>query len=78
MNDSFKSHLQDQLASIREAGTYKEERLIVTPQGSVIRVADGEEVLNFCANNYLGLAKHPKVMAAAQEAIEQWGTLANP
>ena len=73
MNDTFKSHLQDQIAGIREAGTYKDERVIMTPQGAVIRVADGEEVLNFCANNYLGLAKHPEVIAAGKQAIDEWG-----
>ena len=73
MNHDFKTHLQDQLEGIREAGTYKDERVIMTPQGSVIRVADGEEVLNFCANNYLGLSKHPEVIAAAKQAIDDWG-----
>lgn len=73
MNNDFKIHLKGQLDSIRNAGTYKDERVIMTPQGSVIRVADGKEVLNFCANNYLGLAKHPEVVAAAKEAIEDWG-----
>jgi glycine C-acetyltransferase len=73
MTNSFQKHLQDQLAGIREAGTYKDERVIMTPQGAVIRVADGEPVLNFCANNYLGLAKHPQVIEAAKKAIDQWG-----
>ncbi|MDG2167335.1 MAG: glycine C-acetyltransferase [Opitutales bacterium] len=73
MNNIFKAHLEEQITSIREAGTYKDERIIMTPQGSVIRVADGEEVLNFCANNYLGLAKHPAVVDAAKQAIDDWG-----
>jgi len=70
---SFKQHLQTQLAGIRDAGTYKNERVINTPQGTTIRVADGRPVLNLCANNYLGLAQHPAVAAAAKAAIDQWG-----
>ena len=73
MHDAFHHHLQAQLAEIRAAGTYKHERIIVTPQGTAIRVADGKPVLNFCANNYLGLAQHPAVALAAKEAIDQWG-----
>jgi len=69
----IKLHLAQQLAEIRQAGTYKNERLIVTPQGATIRVADGKPVLNMCANNYLGLAQHPAVAAAAKEAIDRWG-----
>ncbi|GDY20057.1 2-amino-3-ketobutyrate coenzyme A ligase [Verrucomicrobiota bacterium] len=70
---AFQTHLHQQLANIRAAGTYKRERVIVTPQGTTIRVADGQPVLNFCANNYLGLAQHPAVTAAAHEALERWG-----
>ena len=70
---SIKQHLEAQLAGIRAAGTYKSERVIMTPQGTTIRVADGQPVLNLCANNYLGLAQHPAVAAAAKEAIDQWG-----
>jgi glycine C-acetyltransferase len=70
---SFQAHLQTQLAGIRTAGTYKNERVIMTPQGTTIRVADGQPVLNLCANNYLGLAQHPAVAAAAKEALNQWG-----
>jgi glycine C-acetyltransferase len=73
MFDSFKSHLTTQLADIRAAGTYKNERVIATPQGTSIRVADGQPVLNLCANNYLGLAQHPAVAAAAKAAIDEWG-----
>jgi glycine C-acetyltransferase len=68
-----KNQLETQLAEIRQAGTYKSERVIITPQGSTIRVADGRPVLNFCANNYLGLAQHPDIAAAAKAAIDQWG-----
>jgi len=73
MKTKFQQHLQSQLAEIRKAGTYKTERVIVTPQGATIRVADGQPVLNFCANNYLGLAQHPAVAAAAKKAVDDWG-----
>src|SRR5208337_165371 len=73
MLSTFKSYLESQLAGIRSAGTYKRERVIITPQGTTIRVTDGEPVLNLCANNYLGLAQHPAVAAAAKEAIDRWG-----
>src|SRR5215472_17611058 len=73
MQTAFAEHLAKQLASIRVAGTYKRERVIVTPQGTTIRVADGKPVLNLCANNYLGLAQHPAIAAAARQAIDQWG-----
>jgi glycine C-acetyltransferase len=73
MFGSFKPHLESQLADIRGAGTYKRERVIITPQDTTIRVADGKPVLNFCANNYLGLAQHPAVTAAAKAALDQWG-----
>ena len=69
----FQDHLRKQLADIRAAGLFKRERVIVTPQNARIRVADGREVLNVCANNYLGLADHPAVVAAAREALEKWG-----
>src|SRR5512146_1322514 len=73
MNVEYKGFVEQQLAGIRSAGTYKNERVIMTPQGVTIRVADGKPVLNLCANNYLGLAQHPAVAAAAREAIEKWG-----
>ena len=73
MLGNYQQHLESQLAGIRSAGTYKRERVIVTPQGTIIRVADGKPVLNLCANNYLGLAQHPAVAAAAKAAIDQWG-----
>ena len=73
MTPKFKEHVEAQLAGIRDAGTYKNERVIVTPQGATIRVADGKPVLNLCANNYLGLAQHPAVAAAAKAAIDEWG-----
>lgn len=73
MFHTFQPHLQTQLAEIRAAGTYKNERVIITPQGTTIRVADGKPVLNLCANNYLGLAQHPAVASAAKSALDQWG-----
>jgi glycine C-acetyltransferase len=73
MFDTFQSHLRQQLDDIRAAGTWKTERVIVTPQGTTIRVSDGKPVLNLCANNYLGLAQHPAVKQAAHEALDQWG-----
>ncbi|MFM1770353.1 MAG: hypothetical protein RJA22_2882 [Verrucomicrobiota bacterium] len=73
MTDAFQQHLRQQLDDIRAAGTYKRERVIMTPQGTTIRVADGQPVLNLCANNYLGLAQHPAVREAAHEALDRWG-----
>lgn len=73
MNSAFQSHLANQLDAIRAAGTYKRERKLTTPQGAVIRTNGGKLVLNMCANNYLGLAQHPKVRQAAHEALEHWG-----
>jgi glycine C-acetyltransferase len=73
MYGSIKEDLQKELAAIKEAGLYKTERIIVTPQSSVIAVQDGREVLNFCANNYLGLSSHPEVIKAAHEALDTHG-----
>jgi len=73
MNPTFAHHLTTQLASIRAAGTYKHERVLSTPQGTLVRADGGKAVLNMCANNYLGLAQHPKVRQAAHEALEHWG-----
>src|SRR5438874_66549 len=73
MTTSFQQHVSAQLADIRAAGTYKRERIIVTPQGTTIRVSDGKAVLNLCANNYLGLAQDSRVAAAAKAALDQWG-----
>src|ERR1051325_2875573 len=73
MGETFKRQMEAQLAEISAAGAYKRERVIVTPQGTTIRVADGQPVLNLCANNYLGLAQHPAVVAAAKEALDRWG-----
>ncbi len=74
MFDEESRHLvAARLAEIHAAGTYKEEHAIATPQGARIRVRPDREVLNFCANNYLGLASHPAVVAAAHEALDRWG-----
>jgi glycine C-acetyltransferase len=70
---AFQQHLRRQLEEIHAAGVYKRERIIVTPQAARIRTADGQPVLNLCANNYLGLAEHPEVLAAAREALDRWG-----
>lgn len=73
MLGSIQQHLTDQLARIRADGLYKAERVITTPQNAHISVGDARSVLNMCANNYLGLAQHPAVIAAAREALDQWG-----
>ena len=73
MYGKIKEHLQNELQSIREAGLYKNERLIVSPQDAVIRLSSGKEVLNFCANNYLGLSNHPALKQAAIDAFHSHG-----
>jgi len=73
MYNTLKPVLVKELASIKEAGLYKEERIIVTPQGADIKVSTGENVINFCANNYLGLSSHPNVIQAAKAAIDTYG-----
>jgi glycine C-acetyltransferase len=73
MYGPFQQHLTGLLGDIRAAGTYKNERIIMTPQGTTIRVSDGKPVLNLCANNYLGLAQHPEIANAARAAIDRWG-----
>ena len=73
MTKEFKDYLTSQLGDIRTAGTYKHERTLSTPQGTIIRADGGGPVLNLCANNYLGLAQHPAIQRAAHEALEQWG-----
>lgn len=73
MYATLKPVLQKELEEIVSAGLYKKERIIVTPQGADIKVNDGKEVMNFCANNYLGLSSHPKVIEAAKNAIDSHG-----
>ncbi len=73
MYGKFKAHLEKELQDIKDAGLYKKERIITTPQGAPIKVSTGEEVLNFCANNYLGLSSHPKVIEAAHKILDKRG-----
>lgn len=73
MRDTFDQHLARQLAEIQGQGLYKTERIITGPQNAAISIADGRRVLNFCANNYLGLSDHPEVIAAAKTALDERG-----
>ncbi|MDG2455452.1 MAG: glycine C-acetyltransferase [Bacteroidia bacterium] len=73
MFKSLQAKLKTQLTEIKEAGLYKTERIITTPQGADIATEEGGEVINFCANNYLGLSSHPKVIQAAKKAIDTHG-----
>ena len=73
MYGKIRDHLQKELEEIREAGLFKEERIITSPQGTVITISTGEEVLNFCANNYLGLSSHPDVIQAAKDTLDSHG-----
>lgn len=69
----YKSHLQAQLNEMKSLGLYKKERTLSSPQGASIKVSDGSEVINFCANNYLGLSSHPEVVQAAKKALDSHG-----
>ena len=73
MLGAMKDHLSQQLSTIAESGLYKTERIITSPQQARIEVTSGERVLNMCANNYLGLANHPEIIAAARASLDQWG-----
>ena len=73
MYGKLKNQLFEELKSIKESGLYKNERTIVTPQGADIRVSSGDEVINFCANNYLGLSSHPRVIQAAKDSLDTHG-----
>ncbi len=73
MYEQFKPKLEQELQSIQEAGLFKRERIITSPQAAQITIAGGKQVLNFCANNYLGLSSHPRVVQAAKEAIDTHG-----
>ena len=73
MYGKIKEHLQKELNEIQEAGLYKKERIITSKQGAVIKISTGEEVINFCANNYLGLSSHPEVVKAAKDTLDSHG-----
>jgi glycine C-acetyltransferase len=73
MYGKIKEHLQNELEQIEQAGLFKSERIITSPQDAEITVSTGEKVLNFCANNYLGLSSHPRVVKAAKDAIDSHG-----
>jgi len=73
MFESMRSHIQDEIAVIRDTGLYKDERVITSPQRARITVRGHREVLNMCANNYLGLASHPDVIKAAHDSLDKWG-----
>lgn len=73
MYGNLKKHLQDEISAIKEAGLYKQERVITNPQAAEIHVNTGEDVLNFCANNYLGLSSHPEVIQAAKDTLDTHG-----
>lgn len=73
MYGKIQQHLQEELKNIEEAGLFKKERIISSPQDAVIKLSNGDEVINFCANNYLGLSSHPKVVEAAKNALDTHG-----
>lgn len=73
MYGNLKQQLEQELKSIEDAGLYKSERVITTPQGAVIKTSDGKQVINFCANNYLGLSSHPNVIQASKDAVDSHG-----
>ena len=73
MNQDYKKHLQAELDSIKSSGLYKNERIIITPQGEAIKVDTGIDVINFCANNYLGLSSHPDVVQASKDTLDTHG-----
>ena len=73
MYGKIQEHLKNELEDIRQAGLFKEERVITSAQGPVIRISTGQEVLNFCANNYLGLSAHPEVVRAAKDTLDSHG-----
>jgi len=73
MYGNIKQHLQEELKTIKEAGLYKSERIITSSQDAIIKISTGEEVINFCANNYLGLSNHPEVIQAAKDVMDTHG-----
>ena len=73
MYGNFQDFLQNELNAIESAGLFKKERIIINPQGADIRISSGQEVINFCANNYLGLSSHPAVIEAAHKTLDSHG-----
>ena len=73
MYGKLQDFLKQELSAIEDAGLFKKERIITSPQDAVITVSSGQQVINFCENNYLGLSSHPKVMKAAKDAIDSHG-----
>ena len=73
MYGKIKAHLEQEIQEIKDNGLYKKERIITSPQDAVIKISTGEEVINFCANNYLGLSSHPEVIQAAKDAMDTHG-----
>ncbi|MEM9078651.1 MAG: glycine C-acetyltransferase [Bacteroidota bacterium] len=73
MYGNIKTHLTQELESIKKAGLFKKERIITSPQDAVIKISTGQEVINFCANNYLGLSSHPEVIQAAKDTLDSHG-----
>ena len=73
MYSKIKQHLQNELQAIEDNGIFKKERIITSPQGAEITISTGEKVLNFCANNYLGLSSHPAVIQAAKDTLDSHG-----
>ena len=73
MNQAFLDDLSLQLEELKTKGLFKQERVIISPQSATIQIRDGSKVLNFCSNNYLGLADHPEVIEAAKESLDTWG-----
>ncbi|HCV81680.1 MAG TPA: glycine C-acetyltransferase, partial [Zunongwangia profunda] len=73
MYGSIKEHLQKEIEEIKDNGLFKRERIITSPQDAVIKINTGQEVINFCANNYLGLSSHPEVIQAAKDTMDTHG-----
>ena len=73
MYGNIKEHLAEELSQIEDSGLFKKERIITSVQDAEIKISTGQEVINFCANNYLGLSSHPKVVQAAKDALDSHG-----